>query len=284
MGTSRDDILRGAVLRQLTTDLCLGVRYVPLALPSGSAARRVRAVATAAPPTAGGTARGSGRRSARAVPLPAALRVCQIPPDQLAARGQALSTLDEAQVKGCTKCGLSQTRRNTVFGQGHPAARVVFVGEAPGHEEDLQGLAFVGRAGQLLTKMIEAMGLTRDDVFICNILKCRPPENRDPAPDEIASCWPYLDEQLRTIQPEVIVALGKPAAQTLLRTKEGIGRLRGQWHSYYTSGSPLIGEPTPLMPTFHPAYLLRNPPDKGKAWNDLKMVMERLGLPLPKSG
>jgi DNA polymerase len=131
--------------------------------------------------------------------------------------------------------------------------------------------------------MVEAMGLTRDDVFICNILKCRPPENRDPAPDEISSCWPYLDQQLQIIQPEVIVALGKPAAQTLLRTKEGISRLRGHWHDYYVSGSPMIGDPTPLMPTYHPAYLLRSPGEKAKAWSDLKMVMARLGLPLPPS-
>jgi DNA polymerase len=157
----------------------------------------------------------------------------------------------------------------------------VFVGEAPGRDEDQQGLAFVGRAGQLLTKMIEAMGLTRDEVFICNILKCRPPNNRDPAPDEVSSCWPYLDEQLRTIRPEVIVTLGKPAVQTLLRTNEAIGRLRGVWHEYYTSGTPMVGEPTPLMPTYHPAYLLRNPNDKGKAWSDLKMVMAKLGLPIP---
>jgi DNA polymerase len=197
-------------------------------------------------------------------------------------RADALQSLDETRVKSCTKCSLAETRTQTVFGQGDPNARLVFVGEAPGAEEDRQGLAFVGRAGQLLTKMIEAMGLTRDQVFICNILKCRPPNNRDPAPDEVSACWPYLDQQLRIIQPEVIVTLGKPAAQTLLRTNTPIGRLRGQWHDYYTSGSPDIGEPTPLMPTYHPAYLLRNPADKGKSWSDLKEVMARLGLPVPK--
>jgi DNA polymerase len=129
--------------------------------------------------------------------------------------------------------------------------------------------------------MIEAMGLSRNHVYICNILKCRPPDNRDPAPDEISACWPYLDQQLRTIQPEVIVTLGKPASQTLLRTTEGISRLRGNWHEYYTSGSPLVGSPTPLMPTYHPAYLLRSPGEKAKAWSDLKMVMARLGLAVP---
>jgi len=202
--------------------------------------------------------------------------------NELAERREALRVLDDEQVKGCRKCTLCETRTKTVFGQGHAAARLVFVGEAPGHDEDMQGLAFVGRAGQLLTKMIEAMGLTRDEVFICNILKCRPPSNRDPAPDEVSSCWPYLDQQLRIIQPEVIVALGKPAAQTLLRTTEGISRLRGRWHEYFTSGSPLIGPPTPLMPTFHPAYLLRSPGEKGKAWSDLQMVMVLLGLTVPK--
>lgn len=202
-------------------------------------------------------------------------------PEQLADRQAALAAINE-RVSQCTRCGLASTRKKTVPGQGNPAARLVFVGEAPGHDEDQQGLAFVGRAGQLLTKMIEAMGLTRDEVYICNILKCRPPENRDPAPDEISNCWPYLDEQLRIIQPDVIIALGKPASQTLLRTKEAIGRLRGVWQEYYTSGSSSVGEPTALMPTFHPAYLLRNPAEKGKAWSDLKQVMARLGLPITK--
>jgi DNA polymerase len=161
------------------------------------------------------------------------------------------------------------------------------VGEAPGFDEDQQGLAFVGKAGQLLTKMIEAMGLSREWVFICNILKCRPPENRTPAPDEISACWPYLDEQLRTIQPDVIVALGKPASQTLLRTDESIGRLRGVWHEYYPLGTPGEGGTAgegpaiALMPTYHPAYLLRSPNEKGKAWSDLKQVVARLGLTLP---
>jgi len=199
----------------------------------------------------------------------------------LAARKEALRVLDEGQVKGCDKCELSQTRTKTVFGQGNPQARIVFVGEAPGHDEDIQGVAFVGRAGQLLTKMIGAMGLTRDDVYICNILKCRPPNNRDPAPNEISACWPYLDEQLRIIHPQVIVALGRPAAQTLLRTSESIGRLRGRWHDYHIGGLAGADAPIPLMPTYHPAYLLRNPPDKGKAWSDLKQVMQKLGLKMP---
>jgi len=198
-----------------------------------------------------------------------------------AQQATALAALDQEKVKPCTKCGLAQTRTNTVFGQGNPDARLVFVGEAPGADEDRQGLAFVGRAGQLLTRMIAAMGLTRDDVFICNVLKCRPPNNRDPAPDEIASCSPYLMEQLMQIDPEVIVALGAPAARTLLQTNESIGRLRGRFHDFHPSGTALIGEAVPLMPTYHPAYLLRSPGEKAKAWQDLQTVMAKLGMPMP---
>jgi DNA polymerase len=157
----------------------------------------------------------------------------------------------------------------------------MFVGEGPGADEDATGIPFVGRAGELLTKMIEAgMGLKRDDVYICNVVKCRPPGNRTPAPDEIAMCKGYLLRQIEIIRPEVIVALGAPAAQTLLGTREGINRLRGQWHEFHVSGTALVGEPIPLMPTFHPAYLLRSPQEKGKSWADLKMVMAHLRLPV----
>ena len=197
-------------------------------------------------------------------------------------KGERLRTLDDDQVKVCTKCGLAPTRTNTVFGQGSPAARLVFVGEAPGFEEDRQGVAFVGRAGKLLTQMIAAMGLSREEVFICNVLKCRPPNNRDPAADEIAACSPYLYEQLSIIEPEVIVALGAPAARTLLQTKQSIGRLRGRFHDLHLSGIESIGPAIPLMPTYHPAYLLRSPAEKAKAWADLKAVMKQMGLPLPK--
>lgn len=248
---SRDHKLK-AVVHRLELDQLMGVHTAPLSLT--------------------GTPRSNKNRQA-----PRTHSLAELEP-----RIQSLRQLDEEQVKVCTKCTLCETRTKTVFGQGNAGARLVFVGEAPGHDEDLQGLAFVGKAGQLLTKMIEAMGLTRDQVYICNILKCRPPENRDPAPNEISSCWPYLDQQLRIISPEVIVALGKPASQTLLRSTESIGRLRGNWHDYYTSGSPSVGEPTALMPTFHPAYLLRSPGEKVKAWSDLKMVMARLELPLPR--
>jgi len=170
----------------------------------------------------------------------------------------------------CTRCKLHKTRTNIVFGVGSPEARLMFVGEAPGEDEDLQGFPFVGKAGQLLTKMIEAMGLRRDDVYICNTVKCRPPNNRNPEPDELLACEPFLKGQLGAGKPEVIVTLGKFAAQALLREQTPITRLRGQWREY---------EGIPVMPTFHPAYLLRSPGEKGKVWEDLKQVMKKLGLP-----
>jgi uracil-DNA glycosylase family 4 len=175
----------------------------------------------------------------------------------------------------CTRCKLHKTRTNIVFGVGSPEARLMFVGEAPGEDEDLQGFPFVGKAGQLLTKMIEAMGLRRDDVYICNTVKCRPPNNRNPEPDELLACEPFLKGQLGAVKPEVIVTLGKFAAQSLLRESTPITRLRGQWREY---------EGIPVMPTFHPAYLLRSPAEKGKVWDDLKQVMKKLGLNAPKGG
>lgn len=255
------DSLQNALRTRFEADAILGARELPIGiLPARSAEPASRP----APPS----------------PLPPRAPVT---PQEHTARLQVLQALDDGQVKSCTKCGLHAGRNKTVFGQGSATARIVFVGEAPGFEEDRTGLAFVGRAGEQLTKMIVGgMGLKRDDVFICNVIKCRPPDNRTPAADEIAACSPYLFEQLRTIRPEVIVALGAPAAQTLLGTRDSIGRLRGRFHDFYPSGSPMIGEPTPLMPTFHPAYLLRSPWEKAKAWEDLKLVLARLGLPVPK--
>jgi DNA polymerase len=170
----------------------------------------------------------------------------------------------------CQRCKLCSTRKNIVFGSGNPRAELVFVGEGPGENEDLQGVPFVGAAGELLTKMIEAMGFRRDEVYICNVVKCRPPGNRNPEPDEIASCEPFLRAQLAAIRPKVVVALGKFAAQTLLRDSTPITRLRGNWRTY---------EGIQLMPTFHPAYLLRSPAEKRKAWEDLQAVMKVLGKP-----
>jgi DNA polymerase len=169
----------------------------------------------------------------------------------------------------CTRCRLHKQRTKIVFGQGNPRAELVFVGEGPGHDEDLQGLAFVGRAGKLLTQMIEAMGLQRDQVYICNVVKCRPPENRKPEDDEVATCSPYLYRQLDVIAPKAIVCLGGTAAQALLKTKDSISRFRGTWFDYRN---------TKLLATYHPAYLLRNPAAKSEVWKDLQKVMAHLGL------
>ncbi len=163
----------------------------------------------------------------------------------------------------CTRCKLHPHRKNIVFGTGNPEAKLVFVGEGPGGDEDLQGKPFVGRAGQLLTKIINSINLTREEVYIANIIKCRPPQNRNPEPDEIKACEPFLIQQLDVIQPKIICALGTFAAQTLLETDERISRLRGRFISY--RGSKLIA-------TFHPAYLLRNPNKKRDVWEDMKMI------------
>ena len=187
----------------------------------------------------------------------------------------ALAHLCNETIGDCRRCGLAPTRTQVVFGVGNPRAALVFVGEAPGADEDAQGIPFVGRAGQLLTKIIEAMGLRRDDVYIANIIKCRPPGNRNPQPDEIASCEPFLIAQLDIIRPKVICALGTFAAQTLLKTREPISRLRGRWQAY---------QGIPLMPTFHPAYLLRNPNEKETVWKDVQLILTQLGLPVPPRG
>ncbi|MCX5759396.1 MAG: uracil-DNA glycosylase [Candidatus Hydrogenedentes bacterium] len=178
---------------------------------------------------------------------------------------QDLDTLEQ-YVSQCDACPLAATRTRIVFGSGNPHAKLVFVGEAPGAEEDRQGKPFVGRAGQLLTDIIEkGMKLKRSEVYICNVLKCRPPENRNPLPSEIAECEPYLIRQLEIIRPKAICALGTYAAQTLLKTTETIGRLRGRWHFYHG---------IPLRATYHPAYLLRNPADKRKTWDDVLEVLK----------
>lgn len=178
------------------------------------------------------------------------------------------------ELEGCPRCKLCQGRTRIVQGEGPAQARLMFVGEAPGEQEDLSGRPFVGRAGQLLEKMIIAMGLSREQVFIANIVKCRPPDNRNPEADEITACSPYLLRQIALVQPDVIVTLGKFASQTLLATEVPISQLRGQFH-------PFQGGKAKLMPTFHPAYLLRNPPSKKEAWEDLKAVARELGLTIP---
>lgn len=179
---------------------------------------------------------------------------------------EALRKIRE-EIGDCTRCQLCRGRTHIVFGVGNPRARLLFIGEGPGRDEDLQGEPFVGRAGQLLTRMIEAMKMKREEVYIANIVKCRPPENRYPEPEEAATCYPFLLKQIDAIRPEIIVALGNLAAQTLLETKKGITGLRGRFHDFHG---------IPLMPTFHPAYLLRNPEMKKPCWEDLKKVMAAL--------
>ena len=182
--------------------------------------------------------------------------------------GDSLPRIRE-DIGDCTRCRLHKGRTKIVYGTGNPKAELVFVGEGPGHDEDVQGEPFVGRAGKLLTQMIEAMSLRRGDVYICNVVKCRPPENRLPEKDEIATCSPFLLRQLAAIQPKVICCLGACAAQTMLGTNQGISRFRGEWFDF--RGSKLIA-------TYHPAYLLRNPNAKSEVWKDLRKVMGVLGL------
>jgi DNA polymerase len=261
--------IAAALKCRFESDALLGARVLPITIPQPQAEIR-------------GPTPVTGLVVPAVQPLPARPPIDSA---ELEERRVQLELIDDGEVKGCQKCGLAGTRTKTVYGVGSPAARILFVGEAPGHDEDVSGEPFVGRAGRLLTDMIEkGMGLRREDVYICNVLKCRPPNNRTPASDEIASCKDYLLRQIEIIRPELIIALGAPAAQTLLGTKEGIGRLRGRFHDFYPSGSSMIGVPIPLLPTFHPAYLLRSPGEKVKAWADLKLAMAKLGIPLPKRG
>lgn len=243
-------------------------------------ARARAAPAPAAPPAAAPPAAPAARPMAPSAPAPAPERpLAARAPQPAPARSDAplpgvvegeRPTLDEIrrQLGDCRRCKLCEGRKNIVFGSGNPRAELVFVGEGPGADEDVQGVPFVGAAGQLLTKMIEAMGFRRDDVYICNVVKCRPPNNRNPEPDEVAACEPFLRAQLKAVRPKAIVALGKFAAQTLLRDSTPITRMRGHWREY---------EGIPLMPTFHPAYLLRQQAEKKKAWEDLQQVMKFFG-------
>ncbi|MCL4806631.1 MAG: uracil-DNA glycosylase [Thermoanaerobaculia bacterium] len=233
----------------------LGVRDVLLPPPSGAPLPEGAGAAAA---VIGGSSGPETRSASPVNPAPAAF-------------GDLESI--RAAVASCQLCGLCRTRTQTVFSDGGGRSRLMFVGEAPGADEDASGVPFVGRAGQLLTKMIEAgMGLSRRDVYIANVLKCRPPGNRNPEPDEIASCRPYLDAQIDLVKPAVLVALGKFAAQFLLDTEEPISRLRGRWGS--RNGIP-------VMPTYHPSFLLRQPEKKKEAWADLQQVLQKLGLPVP---
>jgi len=275
------DELRTIARQLLEGELLLGggflpARRNPLASPAPAAAPPPAASHVPAP------AHTPVSRPAAASPT--AARRVDLPPVDAAAgdltpagKAAAMDALRAAAL-ACQACPLGQSRQNLVFGEGDPNAELVFVGEAPGADEDATGRPFVGRAGQKLTDMIAAMGLRRDQVYICNVLKCRPPGNRTPQPGEIVQCWPFLVRQLAVIRPKVIVTLGNPATQTLLNTTVGITRLRGQWQSL-PDLSPGLGG-TPVMPTFHPSYILRcyTPEVRGMVWSDLKQVMERLGL------
>jgi uracil-DNA glycosylase len=194
--------------------------------------------------------------------------------DEQRIEGDTLGLIREF-IGDCTRCKLSKGRTKIVFGTGSPKAQLMFVGEGPGRDEDLSGEPFVGRAGKLLTDMIKAMGLQREDVYIANIVKCRPPENRQPEHDEVTACSPFLMRQIDVIQPKVICTLGNTPTQTLLQTTQGISKFRGQWFDF---------RDTKLLPTYHPAYLLRNPAAKADVWKDLQKVMAVLGLQAPKKG
>ncbi|MGE3166397.1 MAG: uracil-DNA glycosylase [Planctomycetota bacterium] len=203
---------------------------------------------------------------------PGGSRVPDVAPRALHADKARVLAEEAEQVAGCSKCRLAATRTKTVYGVGDPHARLMFVGEAPGHDEDQRGEPFVGKAGELLDRIIGALGIERRDVYIANVLKCRPPENRDPLPDEVACCAPFLHRQIECVAPAMIVALGRPAANFLLESTAPVGELRGRRHSY--RGIPVVA-------TYHPAYLLRNPDAKKLVWQDLQVVIQELGLPGP---
>jgi uracil-DNA glycosylase family 4 len=258
-----------------TNDVVEWVRYLEeigvreLHVP-GDAAPRQEAAAEPPPaprpePRQEKKSRSADSPQAQAVQSALPLMGAEEPPADPAAKLEEI----RANLGECTRCKLHEHRTNIVFGVGSPRAKLMFVGEGPGADEDAQGEPFVGRAGKKLDEMITAIGLRREDVYIANIIKCRPPDNRDPQPDEVGTCAPFLFEQIAAIRPRVIVALGSPAAKTLLNTRVGITRLRGTWHSY--AG-------VPVMPTFHPAYLLRayTPENRRKVWEDLKAARARL--------
>lgn len=236
----------------------LGVTELPVVLPM---ARHLAATEIWPPSPATVVPQAAGTVPVQALPTPAVPAVV----DNAAERLARLAV----EVRGCQQCRLHKDRKHVVFGAGDPAAALVFVGEAPGREEDQQGEPFVGPAGQLLTRIIEAMGLKRDQVYILNIIKCRPPNNRDPLPDEVAACRPIVQAQLACLQPRVVCALGAFAAQALLQTEEKISRLRGRFHR--------LGD-IQVMPTYHPAFLLRNPQHKRQVWEDMQRIQRVLGL------
>jgi uracil-DNA glycosylase family 4 len=234
-------------------------------------APRAKSVAPPAAPAAQKRGDGPGTEAAEAEPVLAG-GAASLFESTTRIEGDTLERI-RTDIGECTRCKLHKSRSRIVFGDGNPHAELVFVGEGPGEEEDRQGLPFVGRAGKLLTQMIEAMGLERKDVYICNVVKCRPPKNRTPERDETSTCQPFLERQIAVIQPKVIVSLGNVASQALLGTGEPMSRVRGKWFRW---------RGMKMLPTYHPAYLLRNPNAKGIVWEDLQKVMAELGLKAPK--
>jgi len=261
--------------RSTPADLARAAEVDAAALPAIEPARSAAQVAAAGPASASPLsalvpAVTPARPAASAPPGPAPPIAV---PAELEARRQRLSVLAD-DARACARCGLHAGRQQAVFARGTGSVGLCFVGEGPGADEDEQGFPFVGAAGQLLDRMIVAMGLSREEVYVCNIVKCRPPKNRKPEPEEIAACSPYLEEQLALVAPEVIVALGATAVQGLLGTSEGIMRLRGKWKLYRGR--------IPVMPTFHPAYLLRTPEAKREVWEDLQAVLRQMGRVIPE--
>jgi len=216
------------------------------------------------------------REEPRAAAAPPAPKPTSSGGELPAAERQTRLAVLAAEAQACTRCALHLERKQAVFARGNGSSGLCFVGEGPGADEDEQGFPFVGAAGQLLDRMIAAMGIERDDVYVCNIVKCRPPKNRTPEPEEMSACMPYLTEQLALVEPQVIVALGKTAVQGLFGTAEGITRVRGRWRLYQGKVA--------VMPTFHPAYLLRNPAAKREVWADLQLVLKHLGRVVPGKG
>lgn len=268
---TRDREERQALVARLEWLRLLGVDDLP-ARPAGAASRPE---APARPVVQAGLFGGFEEVEGAAAPAarrrgrggdPAVSPLASVAAPEAADPATALRLIRE-EIGDCTRCGLCSKRTNIVFGVGNPNSRLMFVGEGPGADEDLKGEPFVGRAGQLLTKIIESMGLNRPDVYIANVVKCRPPENRTPLPHEIATCSPFLFQQIKSIRPRVVVCLGTPAAQTVLGTRDTITRLRGTFHDR---------DGIRVMPTFHPAYLLRNPAAKREVWDDMKKVMAEL--------
>jgi len=241
------------ILKQhLATDALLGVDAVPV----GEKVKKVEIREVA------------GEQSVeRSVAVPVMSREAKL---------KVMQAMDREEVSVCRKCELCHGRTQTVFGEGDVDARIMFIGEGPGQNEDEQGRPFVGRAGELLEKMIVAMGLSREQVYIANVVKCRPPNNRAPTPLEVQTCWDYLVRQIETIRPQVIVTLGGPAAKAVLSTNEGVTKIRGQWFAFPLNDGSRIA----VMPTFHPAYLLRayTPENRAKVWSDLQQVMAKVGL------